>query len=654
MKLTVVIVSYNVKYFLEQALASVKNAAKNLDVETIVVDNASTDGSVEMVRRRFPDVQLIANRDNKGFATANNQAIKIATGEYLLLLNPDTLLQEDTLDKTIQFMDSHPEAGALGVKMIDGRGCFLPESKRALPTPKVAFFKMSGLSALFPKSKTFGRYHLGFLDENETHEVEVLSGAFMLIRKKVLDEIGLLDETFFMYGEDIDLSYRIKKAGYKNYYFSEARIIHYKGESTKKGSLNYVRMFYNAMLIFERKHFSSQLVFGYSFLVSIAVYLTAAGSFMKQLLQRMSLPVTDAAFLYAGMYAIKNFWATSIKNAIEYYPREYMLYVVPGYIFFWLAAVFLSGGYDKPVKNYRVVRGLMIGTLVIAAFYAFLPETLRFSRAMIILGAIWATVAMVGLRLLLVTLLGKKFGMRERKSHRMIIAGGKEEAERALAMLTQVDTGYNYIGYVSPNGNSNGNGNYLGKLDELQTICEIYKADEIIFCSKDIPVKKIIGCMTENGQEMSYKIVPANSTSIIGSNSKNTAGDLYAIDVNLAIASTMNRRNKRLFDLTVCLLLLLTSPIKIFVVKNFGGLIKNWWSVLRGRKSWVGYAAGSGNGSYVLPNIRPGVLSPVSALKNETVDDATRSRLNLLYAKEYSVYTDINILLKGIRDLGDK
>jgi GT2 family glycosyltransferase len=202
-----------------------------------VVDNDSIDGSVEMVRKQFPEVKLMVNTENVGFSRANNQALKIATGEYQLLLNPDTIVEDDTFRKIVAFMDAHPDAGALGVKMMDGKGKFLPESKRGLPTPSVAFYKIFGLAKLFPKSKRFGRYHLGFLDKEQTHEVEVLSGAFMLLRKEALEKAGLLDEDFFMYGEDIDLSYRITKAGYKNYYYPEARIIHYKGESTKKNSI---------------------------------------------------------------------------------------------------------------------------------------------------------------------------------------------------------------------------------------------------------------------------------------------------------------------------------------------------------------------------------------------------------------------------------
>ena len=206
-----------------------------------------------MLREKFPEVRLMANNENVGFAVANNQAIRAAKGQYILLLNPDTVVEENTFDRCVTYLDEHPDAGGLGVKMLDGKGRFLPESKRALPTPPVAFYKIFGLSALFPHSRVFGRYHLGYLDKDKIHEVDVLSGAFMMLRREALDRVGLLDEDFFMYGEDIDLSYRITKGGYKNVYFPETRIIHYKGESTKKSSVNYVFVFYNAMVIFARR-----------------------------------------------------------------------------------------------------------------------------------------------------------------------------------------------------------------------------------------------------------------------------------------------------------------------------------------------------------------------------------------------------------------
>ena len=318
MKLSIIIVNYNVKYFLEEALLSVAKACQNVKAEVFVVDNNSVDDSVRMVKEKFPEVHLIANKDNPGFSIANNQAIRISKGEYVLLLNPDTVIEEDTLEKCVAFMDARPQAGGLGIKMIDGSGNFLPESKRGFPSPFVAFCKTFGLSRIFPKSKTFNHYHLGYLDDDKNHEVEVLAGAFMMLRKSVLDEIGLLDEIFFMYGEDIDLSYRIVKAGYKNYYFADSTIIHYKGESTKKGSLNYVRTFYNAMILFARKHFKGEKAWLFILMLQAAIYFRASLTIISNFVKRLFLPMLDATVIYVGMYYLKDFWATFFYGCLLY------------------------------------------------------------------------------------------------------------------------------------------------------------------------------------------------------------------------------------------------------------------------------------------------------------------------------------------------
>jgi len=254
MKLSIILVNYNRRDLLSQALSSLVNAAAGVEHEIFVVDNASIDFSVPMIEGRYPQVKLIQNQKNVGFSKANNQALKLASGEYVLLINPDTITNDDTLIKTLGFMDEHPQAGGLGVRMINSQGQFLPESKRGIPTPWIAFFRMSGLYKLFPKSRMYNRYHADWVEEFETAEVDVLSAAFMLIRKTVLDKVGLLDERFFMYGEDIDLSYRIRLSGFKNYYYSKTYIIHFKGHSTKKLSWTYLTSFYGAMFIFAAKY----------------------------------------------------------------------------------------------------------------------------------------------------------------------------------------------------------------------------------------------------------------------------------------------------------------------------------------------------------------------------------------------------------------
>lgn len=265
MKLSIVIVSYNVRTFVEQCLDSVQKASRGIDVEVFVVDNASADDTVEVIGHRYPWVHLIANTSNLGFAGANNIAIRQSVGEYVLLLNPDTVVGEDTLRHSLAFMDVHPEAGGAGVKMHNEDGTVAPESRRALPTPWVSCLKMLGFTK---------RYYMSHLPWDEPAQIEVISGAFCLLRKKALDEIGLLDEDFFMYGEDIDLSYRLLKGGWQNWYLPYP-IIHYKGKSTQKSDYRYVHIFYQAMLIFFRKHYGHQSFF-YTMPVKMAIYFRAA------------------------------------------------------------------------------------------------------------------------------------------------------------------------------------------------------------------------------------------------------------------------------------------------------------------------------------------------------------------------------------------
>jgi len=285
MKLSVVIVSYNVKYHLEQCIRSVKKASEGLDADIWVVDNASTDGSVEYLQVLFPDIHFISNTENVGFSRANNQAIRQCQGEYVLLLNPDTIVAEDTLRGCVEFLDAHPKVGATGVRMLNADGTFAPESRRGLPTPFTSFCKMAGLSSLFPKSRVFGRYYMKYLNEEEANPIEVISGAFNMLRHKALDAVGLLDEDFFMYGEDIDLSYRMLRGGWQNFYLPY-NILHYKGESTQKSSFRYVHVFYDAMLIFFNKHFSKRYLF-VGYLIRLAVVVRAMMDMLVRLLNRI-------------------------------------------------------------------------------------------------------------------------------------------------------------------------------------------------------------------------------------------------------------------------------------------------------------------------------------------------------------------------------
>jgi GT2 family glycosyltransferase len=659
LKLSVIIVNYNVKYFIEQCLNSVREACKDIDAEVIIIDNNSVDGSVKMLESRFPEVRLIANKENCGFAKATNQGISIAKSEYVLLLNPDTVVENDTFRKCIKFMDEHPDAGGLGVKMLDGKGKFLPESKRGMPTPAVAFYKVFGFSKLFPKSHTFGKYHLTFIDKNKTSEIDILAGAFMFLRKKTLDKTGMLDESFFMYGEDIDISYRITKAGYKNYYFPETRIIHYKGESTRKSSINYVFIFYRAMIIFAKKHFSKKNAAYFTLLINIAIYFRATVAVINRFTKKIFTPSLDTILIFLGMYLLKNYWEYNIISSKEYYPVEFMSIVVPLYIIIWLFSVILFGGYDRPVRKEKIFKGIVAGTLFILVIYALLPESYRFSRALILLGSIWTLFIMSFHRIIINLIKNKRFEINTTTEKKILIIGEKEEAERVADILKQTFITPSFIGFVKPK-NSNGNGNnfYLGTLEQIKEIIEIYKIDEVIFCAKDLTSNQIIDVMTIiSDSKVDYKIAPPESLFIIGSNSINTTGELYVININ-SITKIENKRNKRILDVISSLIMLLFIPFLIFVLRNPVKFLKNIFLVLYGCKAWVGYNDSElqtlNQNIYFakLPLIRKGILNCTDALKNKDIPQETINRLNILYARDYKLANDIVVILKNIRNLG--
>lgn len=640
LKLSIIIVNYNVKFFLSQCLNSVKLAIDNLlqPVEVFVVDNHSVDGSCFLIKEQFPWVKLIENKQNVGFSKANNQAIKQAQGEYILLLNPDTVLEQDTLKKVVAFMDHHPNAGGLGVRMIDGKGNFLPESKRGLPTPQVAFFKISGLSKLFPKSKLFNRYHLGYLDEHAINEVDVLSGAFMLLRKKTLDIIGLLDETFFMYGEDVDLSYRITLAGFKNYYFPETTIIHYKGESTKKGSVNYVRMFYSAMSIFAQKHFRSKQSSLMSSIIHIAIWLRAFLSLIKRFFLNIFLPFIDFLFFYFLLFTITQLWEKIKYHGQGNYPEKFIWYVLPIYSMLIVGSLYYSGLYEKRPRWSSLFKGLGIGSLLLLSMYALLSEDLRYSRAIVILVIMSAFVLFPLLRLLLKKTRLRIFSIGQEKQKNVLIIGKKDEYQRTQQLLN-VTIKYENCYWVSPENDKSLD--VLGTLNDLPEIVRIHKINEVVFCSKDVSPKIIIEQMALLADaRVDFKIV---GDAIIGSKIVYSEEPTFDVLIN-AISQPINKRNKRLLDIFLSISILLFCPVVIFFVKHKKGFFINIFNVLINKYAWIGYAQPT---NPKLPKIKKGVL-PV------TIDSTKAEEMNFVYAKDYKTVNDIVIFFKYFKYLGNR
>ena len=635
--LSVVIVNYNVEYFLEQCLNSVLKARQKNNIEIFVVDNNSSDGSVEMVKQKFPNVILIANKDNRGFSSANNQAIKIAKGRNILLLNPDTVVEESTFNKVVGFMNSHDDCGGLGVRMVDGKGDFLPESKRGLPTPLVAFYKIFGLSSIFPKSKKFGAYHLGYLDEFEINQIDVLSGAFLCVSKSALEKVGLLDETFFMYGEDIDFSYRITQEGFKNYYFPETTIIHYKGESTKKSSINYVFVFYKAMVIFAEKHFSKNNAKVFSLAIHLAIYLRASLAILNRFI-RFSFPfLIDFLIILCGLFLLTNHW----KSADIHFPEFVFKYSIPIYSATWLLSALFFGVYDKEPKRTAILKSTLFGTALILLTYALLPKEWQFSRVFILVGSAWVISAHFIKSYMLNLINYDQLKYQNLVKKNFIICGEVDESSRVENLLNET---YPNIGRIEKIETEHNLSSEITKLlfKESKT-----GFNELIFCAKNISPSEIIGCMNQlAGQDLHFKIAQPDTSFIIGSDSIETRGDLYTMKIN-TIKRADNLRSKRFFDITVASFGLISTPVTIWFFKNKTKFLKNLITVLRGQVSIVGYCSSNEENNEKktsLPSLKKGLLNPLSG--NTVNDHKIIDQVNINYAKEYSIIKDFRVLIK--------
>ncbi|MCS6930031.1 MAG: glycosyltransferase family 2 protein [Saprospiraceae bacterium] len=640
MRLSVVIVSYNVSAFLEQCLLSVQRALRGLESEIWVVDNASSDDSAAMVRRRFPEVNLVVNEQNVGFAAANNQALRYCRGEYVLLLNPDTLVEEDTFHHCLAFMNAHPEAGALGVRMLDGSGQYLPESKRGFPTPWVSFCKMTGLGLIFPRSARFNRYYLGHLSPKKIQQVEVLAGCFMFMRRSALEQAGLLDEAFFMYGEDIDLSYRLQKAGFQNYYYPHVRILHYKGESTQK-DFRYVRRFYEAMIVFTRKHFQQSRAGLIVFLLQIAIALRAIAALAARAAHRVWLPLLDVVLMYGGLVVLKNFWAHYYYKDPDYFQPSILWFNFPLYVSVWLFALWLGGSYDQRYDLVRLLRNIGFGSLVLAAIYGFLDQAFRPSRAVLVLGAIWTAGSLSLLRVLLHFFEYRDWHVGQARRRNILIVGTAIESERAQQLLQRAEIAWELTLTLPPE-----------QLERLPTLTRLFGVDEIIFCTQDVPISRMLDAMERLGPNLRYKTLPSGSNHIIGSNHKDRPGELYSSTPAFRLAKPEYRRLKRIFDLGACLLLLLICLLEFFRTTGEKKLLtQNWLPVFLGRKTWIGYAPTSSNSA--LPALPPAVFFSTSTTPSSECASLTEvelQRLNFLYAKNWTLGHDALLLYRALKN----
>ncbi len=646
MQLSVIIVNYNVKHFLEQCLISVQKAITTIQAEIIVVDNSSSDNSIAYLQPEFPFVQFIGNKENLGFAKACNQGLQFAKGKYILFLNPDTIVPEDCFQKCMSFFETHADAGAVGIKMLDGSGKFLKESKRSFPLPLTSLYKLFGLAKIFPRSRAFSKYHLGNLDENSDHEVDVLAGAFMMVKKEVLEIVGSFDEIFFMYGEDVDISYRIQKAGYKNYYFAQTSIIHFKGESTRKGSLNYVRMFYNAMSIFVRKHYGGSKAGIFNFLIHVAIWFRAAMAAIGNFIRFIGLPILDAGLILLSFWLMKNIWNEYVRTDVDY-ENKLLWIAFPLFTIVYLFTAYYAGLYDRWYKRSGLVRSTLIATIILLAGYSLLPEQYRFSRAIILFGAILAFILISLLRWLLIAahVLNSKHEKEEQPY--ALIVGSASEYGKILQLMKEAGLQERVLGRVAVDENDKSG---VGNWKKLPMLSLSIPFREVIFCEGSLSFANIIESVQQLPKHTSVKFHAANSKSIISSDSKDTSGEILSYEKRYRLADPYLRRLKRFVDVSVSFFAIITFPIHLIVIKKRAKFFANCFTVLFAQKTWIGYAAAEKD----LPSLRPAVIAcngiPLSSKQPFPAESLQMA--DQWYARDYDPVNDLRLIAKVYRHLG--
>lgn len=627
-------------------MRSVKAAAKNLDVEVIVVDNASTDGSKEMMAKLHPDVAYHYLDENLGFSKGNNYGIKQSSGELILLLNPDTVIQEDTLAKTIEHFEQDSNVGGLGIYMIDGYGEYLPESKRGLPTPAAAFYKLSGLSKFFPKSKTFGQYHVAYLDPSKNHDIEILSGAFMMMRKSVLDEVGLLDEEFFMYGEDIDLSYRIVKAGYKNRYCADSRIIHYKGESTKKDSVNYVFVFYRAMAIFAKKHFEKGSASLFGFIINLAIYLRAGVALIKTFSSKFWPFILDLVVIYACFYFSTQWYeAFQAKD----FSDPFIGLLLPVYSFVLSIVLTYFGSQDFPFKAAKLFRGWLIGLLFLLSLYALLPEAYRFSRAVILIGSAMSFTVCLFWRQLVN--LWKKYvpNLYQNQDLRVLVVGNSSSLSRLKELFGKTNIRFSFMALANTKSLAENDSTIEQNQSEIWRAVKEFRINEVIVDPTVISYQASLRLLS-NRTNNDVKVEMLNNKQIIGVENIYRAHRFSNGNKIMTLDVKHIKRMKRSFDVLASIFLLVFYPVCLLFVDRKVGLLTNIFSVLTNRKTWVGYDPRGLDP--LLPDLNRGVIHPNYNLIWADSDTESPFNGNVSYLESTPILADVKLSLQHFENLG--
>ncbi len=667
MDLSVIIVNYNVRQFLESALTSLGRAMEGLEGEIFVVDNASDDGSAEMVHAAFPGVELIQNRENVGFARANNLALARARGRLILLVNPDTIVQEDTLKEMIRFFDENPNAGLAGCKILNPDGTFQLPCRRSFPTPWVAFTKISGLGALFPRSRLFGRYNLTYLSPDETYEVDAVSGSFMMLRREVYEKIGGLDESFFMYGEDLDWCYRVGQAGYKVYYVHTTKVVHFKGESTKRSSINEVTVFYDAMRLFVDKHFNRSRLL--KAILRFGILVTSALATIRRASRPLLMALTDALVVdVALLVSAYVYFGDPLKFPLHANP---VVWFVPALI---ILGILVSAGLYS-THRYSVSRSgaSVIGGYIILSAVVFFAKEFAYSRAVVLISGVLSFVMIPGWRLV-VRLAGHQgteaAGRKSLFGRRTLIVGTGPSAQEVLKRLrARVDDGYAVQGFIDMNrkriGERISGVEIVGSVDNVGKIIQERKVGEVIFSADSLSYAEILSVIARAGSTgVNFRLVPNSLEAIIGKARIDELDTLPLVEIDYNIQRLSNRVVKRLFDIVVGVVLLVTVyPFARLRAgrpgrsRPFASML-NLPSVVRGKISLVGRPLGGEEDRALLESAQlsreeqvlgpAGLTGLVQINERDDLTDEERARYELYYAKNQSLMLDCEILLKAM------
>lgn len=502
--LSIVIVSFNAKYFLYLTLKSLEKIANQFPIEIIVVDNVSTD-KLDTFSTHFPHVKFIQNQKNIGFGAANNVGVAQASSDSILILNPDTIISENLITKGLELLNQIENVGAIGVRMLDGKGNYLPESKRGFPDLGSSIYKLLGLHKLFPSQSPLNKYYLSNANHNENQSIEVISGACFFIKKTVYEAVGGFDEKYFMYGEDIDISKELSQKGYQNYFIGDEEIIHFKGESSKKSQWNYHHHFYDAMFIFWNKNLNKSGNNLMKLLVLAACQFLKLGSYFKQKLKDIFLPILDASSIYLALYGFTIFWSTNLKGEPNYYPKFFYFVILPAYVLIWIFCLFLNQVYSHYSKISHYFKGSLLGALSILFIFSLLPENYRYSRAIVLFGALTAILLPLFIRFIFAKITKKKFWVIDFSSQFISylpsntskIAHYKEIAQRFLDIdfefKNELHTQHYFIDFESTSNteaieiiSKNPNKNFWFFIESLEVLLAInHKNEQSIIYSKD-------------------------------------------------------------------------------------------------------------------------------------------------------------------------